>query len=61
MMIVYSGEPRTQEERLRDDLAVLEAMLYNAQLHPQKDGGAKISAINAQIRETEQQLAACAK
>ena len=59
MMIVHSGEPRTQEEQLRDELEVLGAMLYNAELHPMKDGGTKIAAIQAQIRETEQRCEIC--
>lgn len=61
MMIVHSGESRTQEEQLRDGLEVLGAMLYNAELHPLKDGGTKIAAIQAQIRETERRLAACTR
>lgn len=61
MMIVHSGEPRTQEEQLRDELEVLGAMLYNAELHPMKDGGHKNCRVQAQIRETERRLAACTR
>ena len=61
MMIVHSGESRTQEEQLRDGLEVLGAMLYNAELHPLKDGDTKIAAIQPQIRETERRLAACTR
>ena len=32
MIIVHSGEPRTPEEQLRDEIEVLSAELYNAEL-----------------------------
>lgn len=32
MIIVHSGEPRTPEEQLRDEIEVLCAKLYNAEL-----------------------------
>ena len=32
MIIVHSGEPRTPEEQLRDEIEVLSAELYNTEL-----------------------------
>ncbi len=32
MIIVHSGEPRNTEQQLRDEIEVLEAKLYNAEL-----------------------------